>query len=170
MSEFHTLYKGSFGHAESERVSKYVMIYKRAGKVIPDDVAQAIAGYWHSPASPNSTRLSTMGEIGVETDIADFCNDREYSNLVLNTSIYEIDALGAYIESKKAQFRHEIDSLDVQVGDVLEDCPEDGKVTAARTISVDYSGTPGEGRKVRFESEEDDILAAPMMLTVYRGF
>lgn len=170
MSEFHTLYKGYFGHADSERVSRHVMKYKRDGVIIPNDVAQAIASYWHSPASPNSTRLSTMGEIGIETEITDFCTDYEYSNLGMEGDVYEIDALGAYIESKKAKYRHEVDSLDVQVGDVLEDCPEDGKVTMARTITVDYSGKSGEGRKVRFESGEDDLLAAPMKLTVYRGF
>lgn len=46
--------------------------------IITDATAQAIAAWWHSPASPNSTRLSTMGVVTCETRLSDFANEAEF--------------------------------------------------------------------------------------------
>lgn len=170
MNEFTVLHNAGFlSHPYVDEIAVEVQEFKSSGKVISDASAQAIASWWHSPGSPNSTRLSTMGMVGIETSISDFCTESEYvSDYRLNSERDEVDALEAYILVIQANKRREIDSLEIQEGDILEDCPEDGKVLACHTISVSYGDTMGEGRKVYFESGETDIVAAPQRVNVYR--
>lgn len=48
------------------------------GEVIGLDVAKAIAAWWHSPSKPNSTRLSTMGQVTCDMRMSDFASEDEY--------------------------------------------------------------------------------------------
>ncbi len=169
MNEFTLLYRGVFGRADTYVVEDAVSDFVHNGVIIPDSVAQAIASWWHSPGYVNSVRLSSTGSVGIETSISDFATKAEYDGLEYNRDRQELDALDAYIQVIQAQKRLEIDSLSIQEGDVLEDCPEDGKVVACHVISVDYSGQMGEGMKVYFESKEMDIIAAPQRVNVFRG-
>lgn len=168
MNEFTLLYNaGSLSHPYADEIAVEIQEFRRNGKIISDASAQAIASWWHSPSSPNSTRLSTMGKVGIETEIIDFCLPSEYEDSH-TVQRWEIDALEAYIRVIQANKRREIDSLEIQEGDILEDCPEDGKILACRVISVSYGHTMGEGMKVYFESGETDLVAAPQRVNVYR--
>lgn len=168
MNEFTTLYNaGSVSHPYTDEVVVEIQEFMSYGKIISDGAAQAIASWWHSPGSPNSTRLSTMGRVGIETTLSDFCHESDHS-VYPRYVLSELWALEAYILVIQASKRREIDSLEIQEGDILEDCPEDGKVLACHTISVSYGDTMGEGRKVYFESGETDIVAAPQRVNVYR--
>lgn len=42
------------------------------------DVAMSIAAWWHSPGKPNSTRLSTMGQVTCNMRMSDFASEDEY--------------------------------------------------------------------------------------------
>jgi len=99
MNEFTSLYNaGPLRHPYVDEVAAQVEEFKDWGVIISDAVAQAIASWWHSPGYPNSTRLSTMGMVGVETSISDFCTPAEYSaDWTSQTDRDEIDALEAYI-------------------------------------------------------------------------
>lgn len=44
------------------------------------DIAMVIASWWHSPGSPNSTRLSTMGKVTCDMRMRDFATEDEYKN------------------------------------------------------------------------------------------
>ena len=168
MNEFTVLYNaGSLSHPYADEIAVEIQEFMSSGKIISDACAQAIASWWHSAGSPNSTRLSTMGKVGIETTISDFCHESDYQ-VYSDEAISELRALEAYILVIQANKRREIDSLEIQEGDILEDCPEDGKVLACHTISVSYGDTMGEGRKVYFESGETDIVAAPQRVNVYR--
>lgn len=174
MNEFTVLHNAGFlSHPYVDEIAVEVQEFKRSGKVISDASAQAIASWWHSPSSPNSTRLSTMGMVGIETSISDFCTESEYvSDYRLNSERNEVDALEAYILVIQANKRREIDASDIREGDILADCPEDGKILAHHVISVDYGGYDvcrmGEGMKVYFESGECDLIAMPQRIDVYR--
>lgn len=48
--------------------------------VISDAAAQTIASWWHSPARPESTALSTSGKVLATTDIYDFASQKEFAN------------------------------------------------------------------------------------------
>ena len=170
MNEFTLLYQTtSAHHAYTDEVICAVQEFKQYGELIPDSVAREIAAWWHSPRYGNSTRLSTMGAVGIETQISDFCSREMYEELE-DFQRDELDALEAYILVIQANKRREIDSLKIQEGDILEDCPEDGKILACHEISVSYGreNTPGKGMKVYFESGETDIVAAPQRVNVYR--
>jgi len=45
---------------------------------ITDAMAQTIASWYHSPSSPNSTLLSTMGKVSDDMDLRDFVSHAEY--------------------------------------------------------------------------------------------
>ena len=47
---------------------------------INDAAAQTIASYWHSPGSPNSTLLSTMGKVSDDMSLSDFASATEYQS------------------------------------------------------------------------------------------
>lgn len=46
--------------------------------VISDAAAQTIASWWHSPARPESTALSTSGKVLATTDIYDFASQQDF--------------------------------------------------------------------------------------------
>lgn len=170
MNEFTVLYNAGFlSHPYVDEIAVEVQEFKSSGKIISDASAQAIASWWHSPAHPNSTRLSTMGIVGIETEITDFCTSAEYnSDYRLESERDEVDALHAYILVIQASKRQEKDASEIQEGDILADCPEDGKILAHHVITVDYGSHMGEGMKVYFESGETDIVAMPQRVSVYR--
>lgn len=47
-------------------------------ELISLECAMTIASWWHSPTSPNSTRLSTMGEVSEDASLSDFVTEEEY--------------------------------------------------------------------------------------------
>lgn len=99
MNDFTPIYNAGFlSQPYTEEITAEVREFKSSGKILSDAAAQAIASWWHSPASPNSTRLSTMGMVGTETEVSDFCTESEYvSDYRTNSERDEIDALEAYI-------------------------------------------------------------------------
>jgi hypothetical protein len=108
--EFHPIYKGLFGHADSYEVEDAVRDWVTNKTLILDSVAQAIASYWHSPDSPQSTILSTQGVVTYEMTREDFASDAEYAALEFDCDKQELDALEAYIADVK---RHHTPSGDV---------------------------------------------------------
>lgn len=96
MSDFTVLRTISTRQRYFYDVEAEVAAFKKTGEIISDACAVTIASWWHSPGEPNSTRLSTMGQIGIETEIHNFCNAKEYANLS-DLDREEIDALEAYI-------------------------------------------------------------------------
>lgn len=85
---------GQQEHYTSKELSAYLDSL-RPGKTINDRAAQTIASYWHSPNSPYSTMLSTMGIVDRYTDITDFVNPADCTEYAR-----ELDALDAYIKDK----------------------------------------------------------------------
>jgi hypothetical protein len=72
------------------------------GPEISDAAAQTIASWYHSPANPNSTRLSTMGQVTDDMCLDDFVGAAEY----LTGTFYDqmiLDALESYIDSKQTR-------------------------------------------------------------------
>jgi len=65
--------------------------------IITDECAQAIAAWWHSPGSPNSTALSTMGVVMCDTDLSDFATEKEYAEANGNDRMC-LNALSQYIQ------------------------------------------------------------------------
>lgn len=99
--DMHVIYSAEFRHADSYYVEDWVKEFKLSGKIIPDSVAQAIASYWHSPGSPQSTILSTMGKVTYEMTREDFATDAEYAALEYDCDRHELDALSAYLDNIK---------------------------------------------------------------------
>lgn len=65
--------------------------------IISDAVAQTIASWWHSPAHPYSTLLSTQGKVDRYATLADFGNPDDAET---EDDATALQALGAYIDSK----------------------------------------------------------------------
>jgi|SRR5213076_2082627 len=83
-------------HLSHDEVEFEVWEFHRFGDVISDACAQTIASWWHSPASPNSTMLSTMGKVTDDMSISDFASQKEYDT-ANRTTQQELDALAKYI-------------------------------------------------------------------------
>lgn len=66
------------------------------GRIISDAAAQTIAAWWHSPAEPLSTVLSTMGKVDVRMTRETFCPDSEFAMLRMAEQD-AANALAAYI-------------------------------------------------------------------------
>ena len=94
------VYQNEEYHITSEEVEFEVWEFFRFGNVISDACAQTIASWWHSPSSPNSTALSTMGAVTDDMTISDFASQKEYENAD-RTSQQELDALKAYIAARQ---------------------------------------------------------------------
>lgn len=90
------VYKNWEFHLSNDEVEFEVWEFFRFGNVISDACAQTIAAWFHSPASPNSTVLSTMGGVTDDMDISDFASQKEYDSHN-RTEQQELDALKAYI-------------------------------------------------------------------------
>lgn len=88
---------GPLTHPTESQIQYEVDEFMEEGIRIPDSTAQAIASWWHSPAFPNSTRLSTMGQVTMDMTIHDFANEAEFNE----ASEFDKDCLEAledYIE------------------------------------------------------------------------
>jgi hypothetical protein len=94
------VYRNPEFHLTPGEVDYEVWEYHTYGHHISDACAQTIASWWHSPASPNSTRLSTMGVVMDDTSIYDFTSQGEYDEQ-LGDSREQLDALSAYIQDKQ---------------------------------------------------------------------
>jgi hypothetical protein len=97
------VYQNRTEHASPAVVDSQVSAWQDNGTTISDSVAQAIASYWHSPSSPNSTILSTMGAVTPDMSIEDFCSDSEYARIENIDNRWEVDALGDYIYTKQTK-------------------------------------------------------------------
>jgi len=93
------VYQNRVPHASQEVIDSEVWSWQD-GTVdhIGDSVAQAIAAQWHSPGSPNSTALSTMGAVTWDMRIEDFASDVEYL-LAGQEDRWALDALETYIQA-----------------------------------------------------------------------
>lgn len=50
----------------------------RDQREMSDAAAQTVAAMWHSPATPNTTLLSTMGKVSDDMSMGDFASLSEY--------------------------------------------------------------------------------------------
>lgn len=87
-------------HLSTDEVEFEVWEFFRFGNVISDACAQTIASWWHSPSSPNSTVLSTMGAVTDDMSLSDFASQKEYESAD-RTNQQELDALKAYIADRQ---------------------------------------------------------------------
>src|SRR6267142_3866162 len=101
-AEMNIVYKNKVDHASTEWVAYDVDDFHMDGTVISDASAQAIAAWWHSPGSPLSTVLSTMGAVTEDMHIHDFASPREYADSDFNDKLV-LNALEAYIETKQGK-------------------------------------------------------------------
>lgn len=90
------VYKNWEFHLTHAEVEYEVWEYFYFGSVISDACAQTIASYWHSPGSPNSTALSTMGAVTDDMCLSDFASALEFANAKEGDK-QELTALQAYI-------------------------------------------------------------------------
>lgn len=94
------VYRNKVDHVSHDVVDSQVWDWEENETIISDEVAQTIASWWHSPGSPNSTALSTMGVVTADMDIRDFADAAEYL-LASDSDALELDALEDYIKSKQ---------------------------------------------------------------------
>jgi hypothetical protein len=97
------VYDGDFlPLASIAEVDDAVFLWGSQGIVIPDYVAQTIASWWHSPGN-ESAALSTRGVVTATMTMADFVSTEERESPFRTTEeIAELNALEAYINSKKS--------------------------------------------------------------------
>lgn len=84
---------GKRSHYSSEEL--HAMLGHQEWNPITSGMAQTIAAWWHSPDSPNSTRLSTMGQVTSDMSIGDFEDPGAYP--VDSREHRELEALEHYI-------------------------------------------------------------------------
>jgi hypothetical protein len=96
------VYQNKVDHASTEQVAYDADDFHMDGTIISDESAQAIASWWHSPGSPLSTVLSTMGAVTDDMNIRDFANEQEYDNADFSQKL-ELDALNGYIEARQGK-------------------------------------------------------------------
>jgi hypothetical protein len=96
------VYQNKADHAFTYTVECEVDDFLKDGTTISDAVAQTIASWWHSPGSPLSTVLSTMGAVTDDMNIRDFANEQEYDNADFSQKL-ELDALNGYIEARQGK-------------------------------------------------------------------
>lgn len=96
------VYQNRVQHPNTDVVESQVHAWANGGEIISDGAAQAIASWWHSPRSPNSTILSTMGAVTVDMCIEDFADYVEYLLHAFDEQT-ELDALEAYILDKQGE-------------------------------------------------------------------
>jgi hypothetical protein len=94
------VYQGEEGHASLREVQDEVDKWRTLGDCLSDAVAQTIASWWHSPAEPNSTRLSTMGIVTADMNFYNFATDAEYE-AAAEDDRNALDALADYIMVKQ---------------------------------------------------------------------
>ena len=87
-------------HLSTDEVEFEVWEFFRFGEMISDACAQTIASWCHSPSSPNSTALSTMGAVTDDMSISDFVSDKEYGMTDVKGQ-HCLDALKAYISDRQ---------------------------------------------------------------------
>lgn len=66
------------------------------GREISDATAQAIASWWHWAGCPNTTWLSTMGQVTDDMSLSDFVTPEEYRAANEQDQLC-LDMLGTYI-------------------------------------------------------------------------
>lgn len=94
------VYRNPEFHISQGEVDYEVWESDNYGHPISDACAQTIASWWHSPASPNSTALSTMGAVTDDMEIGDFVSPKEYQDATQEERD-ELDALAVYIAEKQ---------------------------------------------------------------------
>lgn len=99
-SELSIVYRNPEYHLSQGEVDYEVWEYVTYGNTISDACAQTIASWWHSPGSPLSTVLSTMGAVTADMDISHFAGQHEY-DMADAKSQQELKALQMYIRAKQ---------------------------------------------------------------------
>lgn len=119
---------GRQDHLTSEHVLMQTVRHANvAGVIISDAEAQTIAAWWHSPAEPLSTVLSTMGQVDRRMTRETFAGDAEYAAADPDARA-ALDALGAYLAHHVAAAPSAVrpcacrDCFDTTVGIVGELC------------------------------------------------
>lgn len=100
MDEINIVYRNWEFHLSNDEVEFEVWEFFRFGTMISDACAQTIASWFHSPGSPLSTVLSTMGAVTDDMSISDFVSQKEYDSQN-RTGQQELDALKAYIANRQ---------------------------------------------------------------------
>lgn len=101
-SDLDIVYRNPEYHLSHGEVDFEVWEYITYGlsHIISDACAQTIAAWWHSPGSPLSTVLSTMGAVTKDMSISDFASEREY-NQCEQREQQELKALEMYIKDRQ---------------------------------------------------------------------
>ena len=94
------VYKNPEWHLTHNEVEFEVWEFLIYGNVISDACAQTIASWRHSPGSPLSTVLSTMGAVTADMTIRDFASVKEYEATTRERQ-QELDALAAYLKDRQ---------------------------------------------------------------------
>lgn len=99
---------GKQQHMTSDELYAYMAELEEGNDRLPmdersemsDRAAQTVAAMWHSPASPTTTLLSTMGKVSDDMSIADFRTHAEYLACDATDRMC-LDYLATYILAKQ---------------------------------------------------------------------
>ena len=94
------VYRNHEYHLSEDEVMFEVHEFVRNREIISDACAQTIASWWHSPASSNSTALSTMGAVTDDMCISDFAGQNEYDMADKETK-QSLRAIDAYVKDRQ---------------------------------------------------------------------
>lgn len=140
---------GIHNHHPSERLFR-ILRHMPEGTVISDRMAQTIAAWWHSPASPYSTVLSTMGQVDRYMSLSDFGNPDDAETEDDKAALL---ALGAYIAAKQAAAESGArpcacrDCMSIAVGtpgELCSECAEWGCDPTDESAGCDVPGAYGD--------------------------
>lgn len=151
--------------AEVKRVSA-----TQGRKIISDRCAQTIASWWHSPASPYSTRLSTGGHVDRYATLDDFSDPTTWeAEHVPEADRQALRRLRDYLRYHQANAPsgarhcacHDCFSEIVgKAGDVCSECEEHG-CDAQFSGSCDRPGAYGDPEEPPCEGCDDCIFCVP---------
>jgi hypothetical protein len=99
-SDLNIVYRNPEYHLSHGEVDYEVWEFRTYGHTISDACAQTIASWWHSPGSPLSTVLSTMGAVTSDMEISHFAGQHEF-DMSDEREQQELKALDMYIKSKQ---------------------------------------------------------------------
>jgi hypothetical protein len=98
------IYENRQDHLTSREMGDEMFRVMMEGAILSDAAAQTIASWWHSPKSPESTLLSTMGAVSDTMHISHFAGQHEY-DMADERSKIELWALKEYIEFRQREAR-----------------------------------------------------------------
>ena len=98
--DINIVYRNPQFHLANDVVYFEIWEWRIYGHIISDACAQTIASWWHSPGSPLSTVLSTMGAVTSDMSIRDFVTQDQF-DLAELLDRDALKALDAYIVEKQ---------------------------------------------------------------------